>query len=146
MPEPTPEGLALRLRRLYPHATASIEAPERWLVRRDEDAVPQSAWWEEPGLPSVRYDAQALILEANRPAQALLGSPLIGHHWQEFVTPGSAEQVTTMLAILAEAGRAESRFRMPGADGSMVEFDSYTEVDGETFTTIMRPRSGPAGR
>jgi hypothetical protein len=46
-----------------------------------------------------------------------------------------------MLAILAELGAAESRFRMPAADGSLVEFDSYTEVDGEAFTTVMRPRA-----
>ena len=71
---------------------------------------------------------------------ALLGHALVGHHWQEFVIPGSTEQVSAMLAILAELGRAESRFRMPRADGSLIEFDSYTEVDGETFVTIMRPR------
>jgi hypothetical protein len=45
-----------------------------------------------------------------------------------------------MLAILAEVGRAESRFRMPRADGSLMEFDSYTEVVGEGFTTVMRLR------
>ena len=65
---------------------------------------------------------------------------MVGHHWQEFVTPGSTEQVSAMLAILAEVGRAESRFRMPRADGSLLEFDSYTEVVGEGFTTVMRPR------
>ncbi len=46
-----------------------------------------------------------------------------------------------MLAILADLGRAESRFRMPRMDGSLLEFDSYTEVDHEGFTTFMRPRS-----
>ena len=56
------------------------------------------------------------------------------------MTPGSTEQVSAMLAILAEAGHAESRFRMPRADGSLLEFDSYTEVDGEGFTAVMRPR------
>jgi hypothetical protein len=39
-----------------------------------------------------------------------------------------------MLAILAEVGRAESRFRMPRADGSLMEVDSYTEVAGDGFT------------
>jgi hypothetical protein len=29
---------------------------------------------------------------------------------------------------------------MPAADGSLVEFDSYTTVEGESFTTVMRPR------
>ena len=42
--------------------------------------------------------------------------------------------------VRAETGAAESRFRIPAADGSLVEFDSWTEVDGETFTTTMRPR------
>jgi hypothetical protein len=65
---------------------------------------------------------------------------MVGHHWQEFVTPGSTEQVSAMLAILAEVGRAESRFRMPRADGSLMEFDSYTEVVGEGLTTVMRLR------
>jgi hypothetical protein len=29
---------------------------------------------------------------------------------------------------------------MPRADGSLLEFDSYTEVVGEGFMTVMRPR------
>jgi PAS domain-containing protein len=141
MPEPTAEGLALRLRRLYPHA--HVEANERrWVAVRDsEDAQGTTpGWWLDARLPRVRYDAEALILEANEAAQALLGSQLVGHYWQEFITPGTSEQVTAMLAILAEVGAAESRFRMPGAGGVLVEFDSYTEVDGESFTTMIRPR------
>jgi len=142
MPEPTPGGLALRLRRLYPHAEVAA-AEDGWIARREplSELHPASPWWEEPDLPRVRYDGQALILEANEAALSLLGRDLAGHHWQEFVTPGSTEQVTAMLAILAEVGRAESRFRMPRADGSLVEFDSYTEVDGENYTTVMRPRA-----
>ena len=141
MPEPTREGLALRLRRLYPHAQVSAD-DDRWVARRDRVDEPQSAetWWAEPDLPRVRYDAEALIVEANAAVEAFLGRQLVGHHWQEFVTPGSTEQVSDMLAILAQVGHAESRFRMPRADGSLVEFDSYTEVDGEGFTTIMRQR------
>ena len=141
MPEPTPDGLALRLRRLYPHAQVSAE-DDRWVARRDrvDEPVSTDVWWTRPGLPRVRYDAEALILEANAAVVALLGRQIVGHHWQEFVTPGSSEQVSAMLAILAQAGHAESRFRMPRADGSLVEFDSYTEADGEGFTTIMRPR------
>jgi len=147
MPEPTPEGLALRLRRLYPHAQVSAEG-DRWVAHRDRVDEPQSTetWWANPGLPRVRYDAEALILEANPAVEDLLGRQVVGHHWQEFVTPGSTEQVSAMLAILAQVGHAESRFRMPRADGSLVEFDSYTEVDGEGFTTIMRPREeAPVG-
>jgi PAS domain-containing protein len=141
MPEPSPEGLALRLRRLYPHAEV-VETGDHWLVRREPERERETDgdWWRAPGLPTVRYDAQALIVEANEAAVQLLGRPLVGHHWQEFVTPGSTEQVSAMLAILAEVGGAESRFRMPRADGALIEFDSYTEVDGETYTTIMRRR------
>jgi PAS domain-containing protein len=147
MPEPTPEGLALRLRRLYPHAQVSTDG-DHWVARRDRVDEPKSAksWWADPELPRVRYDAEALILEANAAVESFLGRPLVGHYWQEFVTPGSTEQVSAMLAILAQAGHAESRFRMPRADGSLLEFDSYTEVDGESFTTVMRPREeAPAG-
>ena len=142
MPEPTPDGLALRLRRLYPHARVET-VDSGWIASRDAAGAtgPTTGWWEDPALPRVSYDAQALIFDANEPAEALLGSPLAGHYWQEFVTPGSTEQVAAMLAILAELGAAESRFRMPAADGSLVEFDSYTEVDGEAFTTVMRPRT-----
>jgi PAS domain-containing protein len=142
MPEPTPDGLALRLHRLYPHARVEVDGVG-WIAWRDRDGADPSAvaWWDDAALPAVRYDAQALILDANRAAQELLGSTLVGHYWQEYVTPGTTEQVTSMLAILASVGAAESRFRMPAADGSLVEFDSYTQVSGETFTTIMRPRA-----
>jgi hypothetical protein len=131
----------LRLRRLYPHAEV-VDAGDHWLVRREPEGEGGvgTEWWRATGLPTVRYDAQALIFEANEAAVLLLGRPMVGHHWQEFVTPGSTEQVTAMLEILSEVGRAESRFRMPRADGELIEFDSYTEVDGETYTTIMRRR------
>lgn len=147
MPEATIDGLALRLHRLYPHASVSEDASGAWVVERDRDSVrtPEPAWWDDPALPRVRYDAQALILEANEAARSLLGSALVGHHWQEFVTPGSADEVAAMLEILATVGGAESRFRMPDAGGSLVEFDSYTSVEGETFTTVMRPRAVPVG-
>jgi PAS domain-containing protein len=140
MPEPTPDGLALRLRRLYPHASVEVEDGE-WRVRRERASELAKApkWWLDASLPRVRYDAQALIAEANAPAEHLFGRSMVGHYWQEFVTPGSAEQVTTMLEILAEVGAAESRFRMPRSDGLLVEFDSYTEVQGEEFLTIIRP-------
>jgi PAS domain-containing protein len=143
MSEPTPEGLALRLRRLYPHARVEVDGAG-WIAWREPAGTEATSgeWWSDPALPTVRYDAQALILEANPAAQRLLGSSLVGHYWQEFVTPGTTEQVSSMLAILASVGAAESRFRMPAHDGSLVEFDSYTQVSGETFTTIMRPRTG----
>ena len=139
MPEATPEGLGLRLRRLYPHASVEAEG-ERWTARRDHVAVEGSvgAWWRASDLPRVRYDAQALILEANTEAEAFFGRSMVGHHWQEFVTPGSTDQVGVMLEILTEVGAAESRFRMPHGDGRLLEFDSYTEVDGEDFVTLFR--------
>ena len=142
MPEPTPEGLALRLRRLYPHATVEADGGT-WVARRGVGEVDaeRPSWWLDDGLPMVRYDTQALILEANDAAHSFFGRPLVGHYWQEFVTPGSTEQVTVMLEILAEAGAAESRFRMPHGDGSLVEFDSYTEAHGEEFSTVFRPVS-----
>jgi hypothetical protein len=43
-----------------------------------------------------------------------------------------------MLEILREAGAAETRFRLPRADGTLVEFDSYTTVTGDDFATVMR--------
>lgn len=144
MPEATPDGLALRLRRLYPHASVA-EDGDRWTARRDHAGVrtPSEPWWREPDVPRVRDDAQALILEANQQAEAFFGRAMVGHHWQEFVTPGSTDQVGVMLEILAEVGAAESRFRMPHADGRLLEFDSYTEVHGEDFVTVFRQADVP---
>ena len=142
MPEPTPDGLELRLRRLYPHA--SVEPGNgRWLVRRDAAGALEAteAWWRADGLPAVRYDRQGLISEANEAARDLLGPELVGQHWQELVTAGTTEQVAAVLRLIAEVGWAESRFRMPGRDGYLFEFDSYTEVAGDGFLTIMRSRS-----
>ena len=102
--------------------------------------------WAAPGLPLVRYDKQALILDANDAATSFFGRPLKGHHWQEFVTAGSTEEVGVMLEILAEAGAAESRFRMPRGDGTMLEFDSYTVAEGEEFSTVFRPAREPDPR
>jgi PAS domain-containing protein len=144
MPEPTVDGLVLRLHRLYPHARIEVDG-DQWTIHRDAVDAPAeaAAWWTDPALPRVRYDAQALILEANEAAEALLGRSLVGHHWQEFVTPGSTEQVSAMLEILAEVGSAESRFRMPRADGTLLEFDSWTQVDDEGYTSVMRATASP---
>ncbi|MFL5650064.1 MAG: PAS domain-containing protein [Chloroflexota bacterium] len=141
MPEPTPEGLALRLRRLYPHARVEVR-DDAWTIYRDALGAIGSSdeWWRDEALPAVRYDSQGRILEANTAAVALLGTQLVGRHWQELVTAGTTEQVSAVLRLIADVGWAESRFRMPGADGYFFEFDSYTEVHGETYLTIMRRR------
>lgn len=145
MPEPTADGLALRLRRLYRHARVEV-LDERWMVVRDARGMGDlpDGWWLDPRLPRIRYDGQALIIEANAAAEALIGQPLVGRHWQEFVTPGATERVADMVEIIMEAGVAVSRFRMPGANGAALEFDSFTEFDGSTLTTIMRPTTGDA--
>ena len=145
MPEPTTDGLGLRLRRLYPHAQVTATGTDWTAVRdpADHDGAADAWWREASSLARVVYDARGLILEANEAATSLLGKAMVGHHWQEFVTPGSTEQVSAMLAILADVGAAELRFRMPRSDGSLVEFDLYTEVDAERYVTVIRPRLGP---
>jgi PAS domain-containing protein len=144
MPEPTPDGLALRLHRVYPHATVHPDGGT-WTAAREPSIDGQASddWWREPGLARVRCDARALILEANDAACELFGRDLVGHHWQEFAVPGSSDAVTVMLDILREAGAAETRFRLPRADGTLLEFDSYTTVTGGDFATIMRPVETP---
>ena len=143
MPEATPDGLAIRLHRLYPHATVEVDE-ECWILRRDHGATDgrTGRWWEAADLPRVRYDAEALILEANEAVEAFFGQQMVGHYWQEYVTPGSTDQVGVMLEILAEAGAAESRFRMPRGDGRLLEFDSYTETVGDEFVTVFRRAEG----
>ena len=140
MSDPTSEGLTLRVRRLYPHATTGIDG-DRWIVERDPEALdtPEVGWWEVAGFPRVRYDRLGLILEADAAAEAYFGRTLVGHHWQEFVVPGTIDEVAVMLDILADVGAAASRFRMPRADGTLIEFDSYTEVHGDELVTVFRP-------
>jgi hypothetical protein len=50
----------------------------------------------------------------------------------------SIPRVVKHLTSQASHGAAESRFRMPRGDGTLVEFDSYTEVRGEEFVTMFR--------
>ena len=146
MPEPTPDGLALRLRRLYPHARVDGQDGV-WQVDRDATRAEDggAAWWRDEGLAAVCYDRQGRIISANAAAETLLGPSLVGRHWQELVTPGTTDQVAAVLRLIAEVGWAESRFRMPGPDGYLFEFDSYTEVQGDTFETIMRARPDAQG-
>lgn len=139
MPEPEPEGLALRLRRLYPHAM--VEADDgSWHVFRDRSRLDGAGveWWRDAGLPTIHYDRLGRISNANAPARGLLGGDIVGRHWQEIVVPGTADEVEEVLRMIAEEGRAVSRFRLPAADASLFEFDSYTEVTMEGFVTVMR--------
>jgi PAS domain-containing protein len=145
MPEPTADGLALRLRRVYPHTSVSVEG-EMWVAQRDglksetsDGDLPPDGWWNETGLPWVRFDLQGLIEEANESANTLFGRELAGHYWQEFITATSNAQTRTMLQLIAKAGHATSRFRSPDASGRLIEYDTWTTADGETLTTILRP-------
>jgi PAS domain S-box-containing protein len=141
MSDPSADGLGLRLRRMFQHARVTVADPERWVADRDGGAghPDDGAWWTDPALPRVRYDDRGLILEANRAAADLLGVELVGHHWHEFVTPGSQDQVQSVLDILRDTGEVVSRFRMPTSDGHLVEFDSHTRPVGDGFETTMRP-------
>jgi hypothetical protein len=143
MPEPTPAELSLRLRRLYPHAAVE-EADGGWHVTRDaRGGRAEPGWWADESLPSVIYTSDGLIVDANEAARSLLGPTIVGRHWQELVTPGTDNQVSRIIELIEAAGGAVSKFRMPGADGALVEFDSFTEVQaaGGTLRTVMRPRS-----
>lgn len=140
--DPTPEDLALRMRALYPRTRVTAIDGGHWLVRRDAAPIPSdrgSDWWLDPELPRVWYDDRALIIAANAAARDLLGDPLVGRHWQEIVTPGTQQDVQPVLDMIRAMGEAVSRFRIPAADGRLVEFDSHTCVDGGWFETTMRP-------
>jgi hypothetical protein len=141
--DPTPDELAVRLRRLYPHAQVATNGGG-WLVQRDRAAAiaSPSEWWHDRTLPKVTYDERGLILQANDAALGLINPELVGRHWHDFVTPGSTEQVNAVIEMITKAGWAVSRFRMPSADGSLIEFDSYTRVDGDVLTSVIRPVSG----
>lgn len=135
------DALALRLRRLYPHARVTASGRGTWHVRRDGDASTDagSGWWAEPGLPVVRFDDRGRILEANAAAEALLGPGLVGRHWHELVTPGAQDEVQPMLDLLVRVGEVVSRFRLPASDGRLVEFDSHTRREDGVLVTTMRP-------
>lgn len=85
-------------------------------------------------LPDAPCELKSMVIRRN-------GTPCPPRGLTATVQDARKRQVSAMLAILARVGRGESRFRMPRADGSLVEFDSYTEVDGESYTTVIRPRA-----
>jgi hypothetical protein len=147
MSDPTPEGLGIRLRRMFPHVRVTVEGQKRWIADRDGGARPldDSAWWVDHDLPRVRYDDRGLILEANGAAAALLGRHLVGQHWQDLVTPGSQEEVQAVIDLLRDTGEVVSRFRLPVADGRLVDIDTYTRVAGDEFETTLRPSPSIGG-
>jgi PAS domain-containing protein len=139
MADPSSDALGLRLRRLFPHARV-VASDTGWTAQRDGDGRPRdrTRWWTTAGLPWVRFDDRGLILEANQAATDLLGQVLVGRHWQELATPGSQSEVQPVLDMLRSAGEVVSRFRLPAADGRLVDFDSYTRAVGDEFETTMR--------
>src|SRR5262249_25516145 len=112
--EPTPDELAIRLRRLYPHAQVVADG-QTWLGHRDRRAggLAPPGWWEDPSLPRVRCDQQGLILDANDAALRLINRGLVGRHWHEFVIAGSTAEVDPVIETIRDAGWGLSRFRMP---------------------------------
>src|SRR4029079_15683416 len=72
MPEPTPPGLQLRLRRSYPYATVDGIESARWRVARDPRPDPAPVDWEDPKLARTVALDTSLIVEANEAALALL--------------------------------------------------------------------------
>jgi PAS domain-containing protein len=144
LPEARPAELAIRLRRLYPHAQVFAE-DDRWTAIRDaSQSTAADHWWRVESLPEVRYTDRGLILEANHAAVELLGSPLVGHHWHELVTPGTTSQVDQVIDLIVAQGGALSRFRMPARGGELIEFDSFTEVRDGILRTVMRPQQATA--
>ncbi|MEJ7695539.1 MAG: hypothetical protein WKF78_02540 [Candidatus Limnocylindrales bacterium] len=145
-PRQAPE-LERRLRRLFPRVRVRERSlsGERvaWYIYRDGGWVPpdDAPWWVDAGLARVRHDLDGLILDALRRPGQFLGDDIVGRHWQDLTTPGAAPRVAEFMAIIEQLGTVVSRFRMPSASGSLVEFDSFTQVEGSSVVTIMRPLS-----
>ncbi len=139
MPEPTPQGLEIRLRRSYPYATVDGSDAERWRVTRDPRVDPAPVDWDDPGLARTRALDTSLIVEANDAALVLLGQDLVGRHWQELALPSSLDQRLQMRDYYVEHGGAESTFRLIGASGELVDYDYRLSWGGDHFVTIMSP-------
>lgn len=142
MSDPSPDGLGRRLRRMFPHARVDVVGEGQWVADRDGGrGHPDGAtWWANPNLPRLRFDDRGRILAANRAATELLGTDPVGHHWQEFVTAGSQDEVQPVIDLLHDAGDVVSRFRLPVADGRLVDIDTYTHGVGDGFETTLRVR------
>ncbi len=139
IPEPTPAGLELRLRRSYPYASVDGSDPVCWRVRRDPRADRGSMNWDDPGLARTVALDTSLIVEANEAALGLLGRDLVGRHWFELALPSSLDQRLQMRDYYVAHGGAESTFRLIGAGGVLVDYDYRLTWEGDRFTTIMAP-------
>jgi len=141
IPEPTPDGLELRLRRSYPYATVDGSDPACWRVARDPRRDPEPVDWEDPRLLRTVALDTSLIVEANQPALELLGGDLVGRHWHELALPSSLDQRLQMRDYYVANGGAQSTFRLVGASGEMVDYDYRLSWHGDRFTTLMSPFS-----
>ena len=139
IPEPTPQGLELRLRRSYPYASVDGTEPERWRVSRDPRVDPAPVDWDDPSLPRTVALDTSLIVEANEAALGLLGPDLVGRHWQELALPSSLDQRLQMRDYYIANGGAESTFRLLGPSGELVDYDYRLTWAGDHFVTIMSP-------
>jgi len=139
IPEPTPEGLELRLRRTYAYATVHADEPAHWRVVRDPRPDGQPVNWDDPGLLRTVALDTSLIVEANEPALRVLGQDLVGRHWHELALPSSLDQRLEMRDYYVEHGGAESTFRLVGATGDLVDYDYRLSWQGDRFTTVMAP-------
>jgi PAS domain-containing protein len=138
IPEPTPEGLELRLRRSYPFAVVAAIEPGRWRVVRDP-RVDTTVDWDDPVLPRTLALDTSLIVEANAAALRLLGHDLIGRHWHELALPSSLDQRLQMRDFYVAHGGAESTFRLIGGSGQLVDYDYRLRWHGDRYTTILAP-------
>ncbi len=141
IPEPTPEGLELRLRRSYPYATVDGSDPACWHVARDPRLDPEPVNWEDPRLLRTVALDTSLIVEANQPALELLGGDLVGRHWHELASPSNLDQRLQMRDYYVANGGAQSTFRLIGASGEMVDYDYKLSWQGDRFVTVMSPFS-----
>ena len=141
IPEPTPNGLQLRLRRSYPYASVDVDDTAHWRVTRDPRADGQPRDWEDPALACTVALDTSLIVEANEPALQLLGRDLVGRHWHELALPSSLDQRLQMRDYYVATGGAESTFRLLGAAGELVDYDYRLSWQGDRFTTVMAPFS-----
>jgi PAS domain-containing protein len=139
MPDPTPEGLQLRLRRSYPYATVDGAEFAHWRVSRDPRPDRDALDWQDPNLARTVALDTSLIVEANEAAQQLLGRDLVGRHWQELALPSSLDQRLEMRDYYVANGGAESTFRLVGAGGELVDYDYRLWWEGDRFITVMSP-------